>query len=120
MRFEARDLKPYAEPVPDEDLVVGTTYVSVSFLDPDMLVPELRPVVFIGRDLDEHARGNCFQDYESYRAGVRFDSAESEGQLEPGTAARFDCGNFDVCDYEHALDDLLRCSIRRRGIRESD
>ena len=48
IRFEARDLKPYGEYVKSSSLVEGKTYFAVHFLDDQMLVPELDPVVFIG------------------------------------------------------------------------
>ena len=48
MRFEARELKPYAEPVLPEQLQIGAVYFSVIFLDEDALVPTLLPKVFVG------------------------------------------------------------------------
>ena len=49
IRFEARDLKPYGEYVKSSTLVQGEIYFAVHFLDDQMLVPELDPLVFIGR-----------------------------------------------------------------------
>ena len=49
MRFEELELKPYAEPVPPEELKNSETYFAVLFLDDDGLVPTLEPLVFIGR-----------------------------------------------------------------------
>jgi hypothetical protein len=50
MLFEARDLPPYVEHVPVEQLQAEQVYFIVSFLDQDMRVPELRPFVFVGRN----------------------------------------------------------------------
>jgi len=50
MLFEARDLPPYVEHVPVEQLQAEQAYFTVSFLDQDMRVPELRPFVFVGRN----------------------------------------------------------------------
>jgi hypothetical protein len=64
MRFEARELKPYAEPVSPEELKIGETYFAVLFLDDDGLVPTLEPKIFIGRDLEPEDDGKLyFQDY---------------------------------------------------------
>lgn len=48
MRFEERELKPYAEPVLPEQLQEGKVYFSVFFLDEDGLVPIMEPKVFVG------------------------------------------------------------------------
>lgn len=110
MRFEERELKPYAEPFSPEELKTGETYFAVLFLDDDGLVPTLEPLVFIGRDLEPGDEEQLyFQDYGSYRGGVRFGTASSDGE------AVFHTGRQkDVYDYEHALDVLLVCALRRR------
>lgn len=111
MRFEARELKPYAEPVASKDLLVEAIYFSVQFVDDEMLIPELEPLVFIGRDLSPGDHGTLdFQDAGSYRQGIRFESNETED------AAFFAQGENainHIFEYERALDLLLTCSIRR-------
>jgi len=52
MRFEERELKPYAEPVAASLLKQGEVYFSVQFADEDMLVPIMETLVFAGRNLD--------------------------------------------------------------------
>lgn len=114
MRFESRDLKPYSEPVRASDLREGTVYFSIGFLDgEEMLVPFLEPVVFVGKDLNPGDEGIlCFQDAASYRSGVRHGSAKS------GDGSKFYEQPSDqlgfIFDFEHALDLLLACSLRRR------
>jgi len=75
MRFEARDLKPYSEPINVHELQEGTIYFALGFLDREMLIPTLEPVVYIGKDLED-GEGNrdqfYFQDAESYRKGIRY------------------------------------------------
>ena len=51
LRFAARKLKPYSEPVSASELQVGATYFAVGFLDEAMLIPTMEPIVFIGTDL---------------------------------------------------------------------
>ena len=112
MIFPERTLKPYAEPVDKELLVVGVTYFAVTFLDDDMLIPELRPIVFLGEDLaPEFGDGmHCFQDQASYSQGQRFEDPEQgEAQFFFGGASEI----HHVFEFEKALDLLLECSLRR-------
>ena len=52
MRFERREIKPYAEPVPPEQLEDGKTYFAVLFLDERAVVPIRESLVFVGRRND--------------------------------------------------------------------
>lgn len=113
MRFEGRELKPYAEPVSASELREGQVYFSVNFFDDDMLVPDVRAVVFVGRNLEPQDEGKVyFQDFESYRQGARY--VDAKGDFD----ARFEVGSErevgHIFDYEHALDALMKCAIRRR------
>jgi len=109
MHFEGRELKAYAEPVPPDQLKEDTIYFAVNFVDDDMLIPVMEPKVFIGRNLDADEAGLYFQDVESHRRGVRFESAKEndEAIFEIGTERH-------VFDYERALDQLMRCALKRR------
>ena len=112
MRFEARELKSYAEPVASSDLTVGAIYFSVQFVDGEMLIPQVEPLVFIGRDLEAGDQATLyFQDAGSYRQGIRFDSSENDD------AAFYAQGEHEInhiFEYEQALDLLLTCSMRRK------
>jgi hypothetical protein len=109
LRFEGRDLKPYGEYVEPSNLVEGETYFAVHFLDDQMLVPELDPLVFIGRNLDPGDSGRLyFQNVASYMSGVRYpDGGNAEIHLVEENAPF-------VFEFERALDVLLRCSLRRQ------
>ena len=110
MHFAARELKPYAEPVPPDQLRIGEIYFGVQFLDEDCFVPVLEPKVFIGGNLEPEDNDKLyFQDFDSYRTGVRYDtaSAEDEAVFETGAEKH-------VFEYERALDVLLKCSLRRK------
>ena len=112
MRFEGRDLKPYAEAVSAETLKVGETYFSVQFIDVEMFIPELEALVFTGTDIFTGEQGTlCFQDAESYRNGIRFDSVETDEAV--FYSQRKNEVNH-IFEYEKALDLLLACSLRRR------
>lgn len=114
MQFEARELKPYAQPVLPEDLRKGDTYFSVQFADERMLVPIIEPIVFLGRNLAEGDKDVLyFQKFESYSSGIRYDSCPERN------AADFKLRGPDeikhIFEFERALDELLSCSLRRRG-----
>jgi hypothetical protein len=115
--FDAREVPRFQEPVEEGELRVGEVYFTVSYLDEDMLVPELVPVAFLGRQLDgDDIEGMLyFQDYDSYRQGVRW--AESCTEVSGVNATIFSIKSgesTDVFDYERALESLLKCSLRRR------
>src|SRR6185503_7709323 len=113
MRFEGRELKPYAEPVPASSLREGAVYFSVNFHDEAMQVPALEPVVFVGKNLDPgDERQVYFQDFESYRNGARYKDPEPEND------SNFFKGSEDrighIFEYDKALDVLLACALRRQ------
>ena len=129
MRFAARDLKPYGEYVLAADLVQGKTYFRLSFLDHEMTVPELVPLVFIGRNVRPEHPGLYFQDVASHASGEDhpldgWEEIESLADLPAAAwkrgACRFDMmpdGKYsNVFEFEKALDRLLACSLRRQKL----
>ncbi len=112
MRFEARELKPYAEPVATGSLQEGEVYLSIQYADENLLVPVIETLVFAGRNLDnKDPELLYFQDAESYLQGIRygFDDAEH---------ASFQLGREGtinhIFEYEHALEELMKCFLRRK------
>lgn len=113
MRFEEREIKPYAEPITQSDLRIGHAYFSVTYADDDMLIPIVETVVFIGRNLESGESGQVyFQDINSYRRGVRYEAAGDESYAQFSTGSENEVGH--LFEYEHALEELMRCSVRRR------
>jgi hypothetical protein len=113
MRFEERELKTYAEPVTATDLVAGQVYFSVQFADDQLLIPIMETWVFAGRKLRTGDTEDVlyFQDLESYLQGVRHGTSgdnEARFQIAMPTAIN------QIFDYEHALDELMKCALRRR------
>lgn len=113
MHFEGRDLNEYVEPVSASELREGEVYFAVNYVDDKMLVPIVETVVFIGRNLEPGDVSQVyFQDVESHREGVEYDWNASDG------SAKFQTGSEDqinhIFDYERALEELMRCSVRRR------
>jgi hypothetical protein len=124
--FEGRELKTYGDYVRAAELVEGRVYFRVSYLDQDRAIPELVPLVFVGRNLDPEQRGLYFQDASSYIAGERYDATDWESvNSEEDVPRRIHMGpvvSFEtmpetefatVLDFEQALDLLLGVSIRR-------
>ena len=111
MRFEARDLKEYAEPISVGALEVGVTYFSVQFVDERGLIPVMETLVFVGRDVAEDGQVLLrFQDVESYHAGVQFDAPDTADAVfysQPADHVKH------IFEFDKALDRLLACSIRR-------
>jgi hypothetical protein len=114
MYFEGRELKPYGEPVKTADLIVGEVYFRVSYIDQDIVIPELLPLVFIGRDLSPEHQGLCFQDAESFLAGQRWDDGRDDADSAGGWIETETEGTYSsVYEFDKALDLLLACSLRR-------
>jgi hypothetical protein len=112
MRFEARDLTSYAEPVSTATLREGQAYFSVQYADDSLLLPIMETLVFAGRNLDGNdADLLYFQDVESYRQGIRHGSAEAENaKFQRGREGKIN----HIFEYEDALNELMKCSLRRK------
>jgi len=112
MRFEARDLKPYAEPVVADDLREGEVYFSVQFVDEKMHIPIVGTWVYAGKMFDAEISEDrlIFQDVVSYGHGIRYgtdEESEGEFQLEQQKYVNH------IFEYERALEVLMNCSLRR-------
>jgi|SRR5689334_351447 hypothetical protein len=113
MVFESRNLTPYAEPVEASTLKTGTVYFFLNYTDSEMLIPTLEPMVFVGRNLEPSDREQVyFQDLDSYQQGIRYESASSESEATFSAGSETEINH--VFEYEHALDELMRCSLRRK------
>lgn len=121
MRFEGRDLPPYLETVPRDSLVEGELYFSVHYCGDQLTLPVLLSLVFVGQDLVPGDSGEYyFQDLESYVAGHRFgDGYDDAADNVP--APQFHHGDIvkSIQTYEQAIDELLRCALRRQTASKS-
>jgi hypothetical protein len=115
MLFEQREVNPYAEPVPAAELEAGTVYFAVTFVDQEMLIPVMETVVFVGRDLEADDAGQLyFQDVDSYQRGVQYGAVPEDEQANFYIGPEAEMGH--IFEYERALDILMVCSLRRRGV----
>jgi hypothetical protein len=112
MIFERRELKAYAEPISVDQLNAGSIYFFVNFVDEEMLIPTIEPVVYVGRNFEpDDADQVYFQDVSSFRRGVRYDTASEGDEAVFHSGSENELGH--VFEYDRALDVLLACSIRR-------
>ena len=100
---------------PTEFWPTTEVYFSVQFADEDLLIPIMETLVFAGRNLDREDLEErlYFQDVESYLQGIRYATATTEN-------ANFQIQSVKyinhIFDYEHALDRLMNCSLKRRKV----
>lgn len=115
MLFEERELKPYAEPLSASDLKNGSIYFFVNFVDDEMLLPTLEPLILIGKNLEVGDTGRAyFQDVDSFQRGIAYDSEDEDRSATFYSGSENELGH--VFEYERALDILMVCSLRRRNL----
>lgn len=112
-KFDQREIPSYARPIRSDHLVEGETYFHVLYVDRDMKIPTVSSLVYVGKNFgDDEVDTLYFQDVESYLAGVRITDESPEPD-----SARFESwpedGFNSVFDFEHALEELMKCSLRR-------
>ena len=128
MRFEARDLAEFDSPMAATSLVVGATYFIANFVDENLLIPCLQPIVCIGKGLPPEGlpparlrpakkRKYLFQDAPSYLSGLRI-SDDLSGDIKLHVFVK--SGLRNIHEFDAALDLLLRCSVRRSKHRPAD
>jgi hypothetical protein len=107
------ELKPYAEPVAVPKLVQGDIYFIVTYVDNHMLVPDIKTLVFLGRDVANEGDDLLyFQDIDSYvKSGAFPNNASAGGEL-------YTCANNqlnNIFELDNMRDELRRCAMRRSG-----
>lgn len=116
--FPATELKPFAEPVTSDQMQEGRVYFALQYLDDDLFVPVLRPMLFLGYLDAERPSLRYFQDFDSFRAGVRFSNRSEED------SAHFEVYGPDegkhIFEYARALDCLMRCTLNRSEAADID
>jgi hypothetical protein len=109
IHFPATELPHGAEPVDEGTLQVGKVYFWLNYFDEELLVPDFRAVVFVGRDEE-----GCtyFQDVLSYDAGVRIEAATDENSCIEVCAA----GSANhIFDGHKVISELMKWSLRWRN-----
>ena len=111
IHFDGRDLQLGAEPILTASLEVGAEYFSVQYADEQLLIPIVETWIYVGRGLDKSEPDLLyFQDVGSYRQGIRYgNSGEETASFQTGGEG----GLKHMFDFEHALEELMKCSLRR-------
>ncbi|HUN89509.1 MAG TPA: hypothetical protein VMU28_11990 [Terriglobales bacterium] len=79
-----------------------------------MLIPTMETLVFLKwGDNSEGERVAIFQNIDAYRAGIQFETAKQSQEWEGFLCQPTNQLNA-IFDYEHALENLMSCSLRRR------
>lgn len=105
MRFAARELTLHSEPIQVDELHEGSVYFLLEYVDEKNLTPVVDTLEFIGPNLEAGDSGKLyFQDLCGHpeRFGTLY--AQSENQLN------------NIFDFERAVEELMRCSLRRRKV----
>jgi hypothetical protein len=114
LHFEERHLKPFAEPVSAGELKENEVYFAVQYVDRAMLLPVVETLVFIGLNLSPgDSETAYFQTIDSYQQGIRYKSASKDEWMSFRNQAADQLNH--IFTYESALNELMRCSLRRRG-----
>ena len=114
LHFESREVPRYAEPITPQELREGDVYFAVRFKDDKRFIPTMYPLVYLGRGLRPDLGDRFyFQDVGSY---VQHGSAVASKIEGADLYAQLPDQLKDIFTYERALDRLLCCSLRRRGL----
>jgi hypothetical protein len=112
VQLPARQLPDCAEPVEEHKLIVGRTYFSVQFLDEDLVIPIVEPVVYLGQSTTEPTRNRRLQfQYAKSCFPAECGNALAADEVVIFSQAAGQCRH--IFEFEQALDILLRCSLRR-------
>jgi len=97
-------------------LVAGETYFSVQYMDSDLLIPTIETLVFVGRNLNPRETNLLyFQDVECYLEGIKYGSSSYN---DTGFQTCPEDGTKHIFEYERALDEFMKCSLRRRSAKD--
>ena len=111
IRIDGRELQLGAEPIPTASLREGSEYFSVQYADEQLLIPIIGTWIYIGRGLEESEPDLLyFQDVESYHQGVRYGKS---GEENASFHLSRDGKLHHMFDFERALNELLKCALRR-------
>jgi hypothetical protein len=110
--MDSLPMKARAKSVKPSDLVQGTTYFMVSYLDDHMSVPTVEPIVFLGRSIHGDSDGKLyFQDAPSHIHGGPY----PENMTDEQDLLSFpDHGLGSILTLEEAVEELQRCLARKR------
>ena len=116
--FPETVLKPYAEPAAASEMKKGRVYFACHFMDEEMFVPILTPMIYLGNLDPNEPELRLFQNFDSFRCEVRYPEDYS------GHEDSFEWYGPDegkhIFEFDRALETLMRCAIRRKESADPD
>lgn len=99
-------------------LEVGRTYFHLTFADPDLTMPGVEPLVYLGDAEPENGEAaHIFQDTVSYsRFGSRLDMAEDHDEVTIYFIPRRDIGSA-IVDVEHVAREVEAAASRAKALK---
>lgn len=109
--FEGREISAYGEPVSEGEIKGHAIYYLVNFIDEKMVVPVMRTVVFVGKNLEpDDVNSFYFQDIDSYHEGKGYERDDDYEDFFVCSAKELN----SVYDLEHALERLMYCFLQQK------
>jgi hypothetical protein len=109
--FEGREISSYGEPVSENELNEYSIYYIVNFIDEKLIIPVMRTVVFVGKNLEpDDVNSFYFQDIDSYHEGKGYEHADIYEEFFVCSAKELN----SVYDLEHALERLMYCFLQQK------
>ncbi len=101
-------------PISYRELVQGEIYYLVVFADESMKVPLMDTLIYLGEEKGNDGESLfLFQEYETYKAGLRIESAEAEDGVFFSAYAANEIKI--IFKLEMAVKELERCLSRKKG-----
>jgi hypothetical protein len=115
MLFPATELKEYAEPINPRQLVKNEIYFSLQYLDSRLEIPVLQPLIFLGEMTERSDERLCFQNYGSYLAGIRLETAMDQDLMSFQMQTTNNVNH--IFEFEKALELLMLSGLKRKQSR---
>jgi hypothetical protein len=113
MFFPAREIKPYAESICKEALVVGDDYYTVVFYDGDMTLPKMETLIYLGETTVEQQSFKVRRWVEGGGVYV-FREVHAYHSEKLGHDFVFNSDELaGVYTFEAALEVLMLCALKR-------
>src|SRR5437588_13073398 len=98
---------PYGEPVQEDQLRPDDYYFMLTYLDEARLIPELKTLAFLGKNVDGKSQHSLFfQDAQSYVRGGAYPANKRDVEIFRCEAS----GLSNIYRLEKAIESLVRCA----------
>ncbi len=113
--IKSREIPLFGEPISEHDIKLNSIYYIVNFVDENMMIPVMKTVVFVGKNLEQDDNDSYyFQDIDSYNEGILYNPKDTDSYADFYVCSAKELNG--VYDFEHALERLMHCSLRQRTV----